>query len=632
MTMVTAPGEPLAATPRPAGRLHIYLGAVPGAGKTHAMLAEGNRLTALGVDVVIALVETHGRDALDQLAAGLEVVPRRNIAYRDTSFGELDTDAVLARQPAVALVDELAHSNVPGSRRDKRWQDVDELLRAGIDVVTTLNVQHLAGLHDAVERITGVRQREFVPEAVVLAADRVNFVDAAPHVVRQRLAREQGGPVSPLLPAHGGFFDSDRMDALRGLALAWLGEHNLGPARPQSDGGLAALSSPVVVALAPGAQAEHVVRRAAELAALRRSPLVGVCVRDTSGIGAAVPRGSQNLERLLTEFGGRYAEVGGTDIALELARFAEREHAGVLVIGDTSHSRGRRLVHGSIARRTLRLIGPVEVYIVPPHGYGPSASPRVDERPTVRERVALPARRRLIAWVLAVVMPVALMAVLSPARSSIGLSGALVCALLAVVVAALAGGVGAAMLATAFAVVSADFFFTVPYYSLRVAHLIDVLALIVFALVGAVIGVLVHVLAGRARQTARAQAEADQLARLVAGAMADPPKSAAELVAELRATFDLDAVGILARRRDDWQVLAGSGAPLPAHPDAAQFAAEIGPDRVLVMGGAGLTAADTHLLKVFAAELLLVRRRAQQEALEAAAGQRETAAGPQSSR
>ena len=597
------------------GRLHIYLGAVPGAGKTYAMLAEGQRLAAAGSDVVVALVETHGRAALDDVAAGLEVIPRRSITYRGTCFGELDTDAVLARRPDVVLVDELAHSNVPGSRREKRWQDVDELLRAGTDVVTTLNVQHLAELHDAVERITGVRQREFVPEAVVLAADRIDFVDADPRLVLRRLAREQAGSATTRPAAGAGFFDPGRMEALRQLALTWLGEHGLGPAQPHAPAGAVPRPGPVVVALAPGAPAEQVVRRAAELAASRGVPLMGVCVRDTSGIGAAVDRGSQSLERMLAEFGGRYAEVGGTDIARALARFAEQEQAAVLVIGDTSHSRGRRLVHGSIARRTLRLAGPIEVYVVPPASYRHGAAQGSDEGPVMRERVALPPRRRLIAWVLAVVAPVALMAALSPARSSIGLGGALVCGLLAIAGVALAGGVGAALLATVVAVASADFFFTVPYYSLRVTRLIDVIALIVFGVVGTVIGILVHVLAGRAWQTARAQAEADQLARLAAGSLAEPHKPVAELVAELRAAFDLDSVGILTRGREGWQVLASAGGPLPQDPDAAQFAAEIAPGRVLVMNGEALTASDTHLLQVFAAELLLGRRRAQLEAL-----------------
>ncbi len=188
-----APGSPPRAAPRSAGSLHIYLGAVPGAGKTHAMLAEGRRLAALGADVVIGLVETRGRDGLEQAAGGLELIPPRGAGHRGRCAGELDVGAILARRPAVALVDELAHTNAPGSLRGKRWQDVDELLRAGIDVATTLNVAHLADLHDAVEQITGIGQREFVPEAVVLPAGRIDFIDTEPRIVLRRLA-QQGDP------------------------------------------------------------------------------------------------------------------------------------------------------------------------------------------------------------------------------------------------------------------------------------------------------------------------------------------------------------------------------------------------------------------------------------------------------
>jgi K+-sensing histidine kinase KdpD len=507
------------------GRLHVYLGAVPAAGKTHAMLAEGRRLSGLGADVVVALVETHGRDGLDQLADGLEVVPRRRVAYRDASLEELDTDAVLARRPDVALIDELAHSNVPGSTRDKRWQDVEELLRAGIDVVTTLNVQHLAGLRDDVERITGVRPRELVPDEVVLAADRVDFVDADPRVVVQRVYGEQPGRGTARAPVDG-FFQLGRLEALRQLARAWLASHDLVPAGPRSAAVSGVVPGPVVVALAPGAPAGPAVRRAAELAALRRAPLVGVAVRDASGIGAAVARESADLERMLAEFGGRYAEVGGGDIALELARFAEREKAGVLVIGDTSHSAGRRLVHGSVARRTLALAHGIEIYVVPPGARrrGAAAGPRPRGRLWGRAAVA---------------------------------------------------GAG------------------------------------------------VRGLAGRGSQSARSQAQAGRLARLAASVLADPAEPASDLVAELREAFDLDAVGILARDEEGWRLVAGAGGPLPEHPDAAQFAAEIGPGRVLVMSGAALGASDAHPLQAFTGELLLARRRAQLEALEATASARQ---------
>jgi two-component system, OmpR family, sensor histidine kinase KdpD len=581
------------------------------------MLAEGRRLARLGRDVVVGLVETHGRAGLDELTEALEVVPRRRIRYRGTSLEELDADAVLARRPAVVLIDELAHSNVPGSRRDKRWQDVEELLGAGIDVVTTLNVQHLARLRDGAERITGVRQRETVPDEVVLAADRVDFIDPDPRIVVQRVYGDHPERGAPRAVAAGGFFEPARMEALRELARTWLAEHGLGPAEPRPAAVAGLVPGPVVVALAPGAPAEHAVRRAAELAALRRTELVGVSVRDSSGIGAAIARQSADLERIVAEFGGRHAELGGADIAVELARFAQRERADVLVIGDTSHSRGRRLVHGSVARRTLSLARGIEIYVVPPGARRRGGVPGSRRHRAGWGRTALPPRRRAISWLLAVVTPVALMAVLSPARSAIGLNGALLCALLAVVAAALAGGAAAAMLATVVAAASADFFFTVPRRSLLAPHLIDVLALAVFAVVGAVVGGLVQGLAGRGRQTARSQAEADRLARLAAAALADPAEPAPDLVTELREAFDLDAVGILVRDEDGWRLLAGAGGPLPEHPDAAEFAAEIGPGRVLVMSGGALAASDTHPLRAFTSELLLARRRAQLDALEA---------------
>ncbi len=179
------------------GELRIYLGSAAGVGKTYAMLCEGHRRAERGTDVVVAFVETHGRAHTEALVEGLEVVPRARLPYRDTTFEEMDLDAVLARKPQVALVDELAHTNVPGSRHEKRWQDVEELLDAGIDVISTVNIQHLESLNDVVEKITGVPQRETVPDAVVRAADQVELVDmtaggaAAPDGARQHLRRRR---------------------------------------------------------------------------------------------------------------------------------------------------------------------------------------------------------------------------------------------------------------------------------------------------------------------------------------------------------------------------------------------------------------------------------------------------------
>src|SRR5438270_8841742 len=171
------------------GQLRIYLGAAPGVGKTYAMLNEGRRAQARGVVVVAAFVEPHGRATTAEQIGDLEVVPRRKLSYRDAEFEEMDVDAILHRRPERALVDELAHTNVPGSRNEKRWQDVEELLEAGIDVVSTVNVQHLQSLNDVVERITGVTQQETVPDEVVRRAEQLELVDITPEALRRRLAR-----------------------------------------------------------------------------------------------------------------------------------------------------------------------------------------------------------------------------------------------------------------------------------------------------------------------------------------------------------------------------------------------------------------------------------------------------------
>jgi two-component system, OmpR family, sensor histidine kinase KdpD len=478
-----APGPWPQAAPRRDGRLHIYLGAVPRAGKTCAMLAEGRRLAALGADVVVGLAETHGPGGPGEAQDQLERIPRRSAAGQGRCAGELDGDAVLARRPDVVLVDDLAHANAPGSLRDKRWQDVDELLRAGIDVVTTLDIAHLAELHDAVEQITDVSQREFVPAALVLAADRIDFIDTEPRVVLRRLARRPGraGPRGPAADRLG---DLDRLDLLRRLARTWLSEHDPGQARHDPGAGMTARPGPVLVALLAGAPAGPAVRRAAELATLRRAPLVGVGLRDGGGPGAA--RGSPDLERLLAERGGHYTEVAGADSAWELARFAARAGAWVLVIGDAASSRGRHLVRGSVARRILRLAGPVEVCVVPPGAATDGAAPdgaatdgagRAGRRPGQAQawaaagtgtRAALPSRRRVLAWLIAAACP------------------------------ALAAGLGA-------------------------AHLIGGPAVIALAVAGTTMGALAHALAGRVRRAARSRAEAGRLARLVARALVEPP-------------------------------------------------------------------------------------------------------------
>src|SRR5690348_4541005 len=206
------------------GQLRIYLGAAAGVGKTYAMLNEGRRRAGYGQDVVVGYVEPHRRPKTTEQIGDLEVVPRKKVEYRGSALGEMDIDAVLARRPQVALVDELAHTNAPGTRNAKRWQDVEELLEAGIDVVTTVNVQHLESLNDVVEKITGVPQRETVPDAVVRAADQVELVDMSAEALRRRLAHGNVYAPEKVDAALSNYFRAGNLTALRELALLWVAD------------------------------------------------------------------------------------------------------------------------------------------------------------------------------------------------------------------------------------------------------------------------------------------------------------------------------------------------------------------------------------------------------------------------
>ncbi|MGB5017878.1 MAG: histidine kinase, partial [Candidatus Nanopelagicales bacterium] len=206
------------------GRLRVYLGAAPGVGKTYAMLGEGHRRQERGTDVVVGFVEAHGRVHTEDLIGGLEVIPRKQMEYRESIFTEMDVDAILRRTPAVALVDEMAHTNVPGSPNEKRWQDINVLLDGGIDVITTVNIQHLESLNDTVEAITGIKQQETVPDAVVRAADQVELVDMSPEALRRRLAHGNVYRPDKIDTALGNYFRVGNLAALRELALLWLAD------------------------------------------------------------------------------------------------------------------------------------------------------------------------------------------------------------------------------------------------------------------------------------------------------------------------------------------------------------------------------------------------------------------------
>jgi two-component system, OmpR family, sensor histidine kinase KdpD len=607
------------------GRLRVYLGVAPGAGKTYAMLAEAKHLAERGVDVVAGLVETHGRADTQAMLATLKQIPLAQTSHRGSIFDELDVDKVLARRPAVVLVDELAHTCVPGSRHEKRWEDVQELLTAGIDVITALNVQHIDSLNDAVEAVTGIAQHETVPDAVVAAADEIEFLDITPQQLRARIA-----DTDVLLPgaaphALTGFYTAERLAALRELATGWLQRRgHLGAAPPValSRPSAAVASQRAVVALTGDPDGEHVLRRAAQIATPIGAELIGVHVREPTGLAEAEPAWLSSQRRLLGELGGHYTELAGIDVAAAVLDFARNENAHQLVLGATRRSRRQELLHGSVINKAVRTAGPVEVHVIPSRRPSRRRAAIRLTVPSLRQ-VPLPGLRRLAAWILAVIGPVAITVGLTPFRAPLGLTGALLCNLLAVLCAALLGGVLPALLATAVAVVLSDYFFTQPLHTLRVSNAVDVVALITFGIVALAVGGLVDVLTRQGVRTAHAAAEARNLARLAARAMASP-RGLSEAVDSIRRTFDLDAAAVLSDTGTGWNVETAVGATRLQHPDQADYQVQIGTGRILVIIDARRTARETAPLQAFLTELRLARERALLQALPDNAAQRAT--------
>src|ERR1022692_4154571 len=352
------------------GQLRIYLGAAAGVGKTFAMLGEGHRRLERGADVVVAFVETHARPHTAVLLDGLQVIPRARIAYRDTFFEEMDLDAVLARRPEIALVDEFAHTNVPGSRNSKRWQDVEELLAAGIDVISTVNIQHLESLDDVVEKITRVPQRETVPDAVVRAADQVELVDMTAEALRRRMAHGNIYPAEKIDAALTHYFRTGNLTALRELALLWLaGKGYEGPPRDRSAHDIHdtwEARERVVVALTGGSEGETLIRRAARVAAgSSGGDLLALHVTRSDGLTGADPAALATQRRLVESLGGSYHQAVGDNVPEALLTFARAENATQLVLGVSRRNWQTALLTGpGVSMRTVRGSGDIDVHMV----------------------------------------------------------------------------------------------------------------------------------------------------------------------------------------------------------------------------------------------------------------------------
>jgi two-component system sensor histidine kinase KdpD len=592
------------------GRLRVLLGAAPGVGKTYAMLEEGRRLRAAGRDVVVAVVETHGRAATRAMTAGFEIVPRVTVSHRDVELSELDLAAVLARAPEVALVDELAHTNAPGLAHEKRWRDVETLLDAGIDVISTVNIQHIESLNDVVQQITGVPQRETIPDAMLREADQIEVVDLAPQALRDRLSEGVVYPAARIDAALSNYFRLGNLTALRELALLWLAdevdsslqkyraEHGIGQKWEARER--------VVVALTGGPEGETLIRRGSRIASRSAGgQLLAVHVTSQDGLRDPDP-GALAAQRTLAEsLGGTFHQVVGQDIPLALVEFARASNATQLVLGVSRRSRLAALLTGpGIGATVIRESGDIDVHIVTHAAAGGRLRMRL---PGVGGSLTL--RRRLWGAALALVGGPLLTWLLSQFRSDESITSDVLSYQLLVVVVALVGGIWPALFAAVLSGLTLDYFFVDPLYTVTVDEPLHLLALLLYIVIAVLVSIVVDEAARRSRAARRSAAEAELIAG-VAGEVLRGQDALQAFVTRTREAFGLARVRILVGDR----VLAANGEADGAAGGLGSVDRIAIDDRaVLELTGRVLQSADRRLLGVIVTQLAVALEHADLE-------------------
>ncbi|MGC5532696.1 DUF4118 domain-containing protein [Streptomyces sp. SR-10] len=589
------------------GILRIYLGAAPGVGKTYAMLSEAHRRVERGTDCVVAFVEHHDRPRTEVMLHGLELLSRRELEYRGTVFTEMDVDAVLERAPAVALVDELAHTNVPGSRNAKRWQDVEELLRAGIDVISTVNIQHLESLGDVVESITGVRQRETVPDEVVRRADQIELVDMSPQALRRRMAHGNIYRPDKMDAALSNYFRPGNLTALRELALLWVadrvdeylqqyrGEHNIRTTWQARER--------IVVGLTGGPEGRTLIRRASRMAAKGSgSEILAVYIARSDGLTSASPKELAVQRTLVEDLGGTFHHVIGDDIPAALLEFARGVNATQIVLGSSRRKTWQYIYGPGVGATVARESGPdLDVHIV-------THEEVAKGRGLPIARGARLGRARIIwGWLVGVVGPVLLAVVLRSMEDAPGLANDVLLFLFLTVAAALLGGLRPALASAAVGSMLLNYWFTPPTHTLTVQDPENLVAIVIFFAVAVAVSSVVDLAARRTHQAARLRAESEILSFL-AGSVLRGETALDALLDRVRETFAMESVALLERSSDvePW-TCAGSVGPAPVtRPDDADVDMPVGDNMALALSGRVLPAEDRRVLGAFAAQAAVV--------------------------
>ncbi|WP_098009590.1 sensor histidine kinase KdpD [Streptomyces sp. sk226] len=589
------------------GTLRIYLGAAPGVGKTYAMLSEAHRRVERGTDCVVALVEHHDRPRTEVLLHGLEQVRRSEISYRSAVFTEMDVDAVLERAPAVALVDELAHTNVPGSRNAKRWQDVEELLKAGIDVISTVNIQHLESLGDVVESITGVRQRETVPDEVVRRADQIELVDMSPQALRRRMAHGNIYQPDKMDAALSNYFRPGNLTALRELALLWVadrvdeylqqyrGEHNIRTTWQARER--------IVVGLTGGPEGRTLIRRASRMAAKGSgSEILAVYIARSDGLTSASPKELTVQRTLVEDLGGSFHHVIGDDIPAALLEFARGVNATQIVLGSSRRKTWQYVYGPGVGATVARESGPdLDVHIV-------THEEVAKGRGLPMARGARLGRARIIwGWLVGVVGPLLLAVVLRTMEDAPGLANDVLLFLFLTVAAALLGGLRPALASATVGCMLLNYWFTPPTHTWTVQDPENLVAIVIFFAVAVAVSSVVDLAARRTHQAARLRAESEILSFL-AGSVLRGETALDALLERVRETFAMESVALLERSSDvePW-TRAGAVGPAPvSRPDDADVDMPVGDNLALALSGRVLPAEDRRVLGAFAAQAAVV--------------------------
>jgi two-component system sensor histidine kinase KdpD len=617
------------------GVLRVYLGSAPGVGKTYSMLNEGWRRRERGTDVVVGWVDTHGREATSAQLRDLEVVPPKLLVHRGQTLTEMDLEQLLRRRPEVALVDELAHTNAPGAAHDKRWQDVEALLDAGITVISTVNVQHLESLNDVVTAITGVPQRETVPDRIVREAEQVELVDMTPEALRRRMAHGHVYPPERVDVALANYFRLGNLVALRELALLWVAdnvdEQLQTYRRRHGIDGPWETKERVLVALTGAQSGEHLIRRAARMAQRAKGDLVAVHVVADDELR---PRSRSHLEEqrtLVTQLGGSYREIVGADIADALVRLAKAENATQIVLGTSHRSHWMRLSAGSVVNAVIAKSGDaVDVHVISaPARVAPDETSPPPIEGTDRRRPhhhfgrlaglgAVSMRRRLLGLAIAVISLPLLTLGLVATRGDLPLGTVSLLYLLPVVAAAAVGGGAAGAVAGLGGFLLLNWFFSPPIHTFTIADPRDLFTLVVFVVVAVVVSALVDVAARRSLEARRTRSQAASLARATA-ALVDRPDPLPALVEEIVQTFPVQGAAVLRQVGDDWSAEATAGQDPPSSARDATLTLPIDANRILALASLRMRTDDREVLSTLAGQLAVAvaKRELQAQAAEA---------------